>query len=880
MPPDTTALSADIRLLGNLLGTIIREQHGDAALDLVERVRAMAKARRSGDPDATTALEALIGQLDLEAQRILIKAFGNYFQLINIAEDQQRIRTLRQREEHGHLRESVDAALQQLKAEGVSVSTVRQILSKMALSLVLTAHPSEAKRQEVLLKQRHITHLMTQRERQTLLPREERRVRADILEKIEELWQTTPTRAVRPTVYDEVEFGLYFITTVIVEVVADLYEDVRDSLRRHYPGHPWTTLPVFLRYKSWMGGDRDGNPYVTPEVTHQTLQHLRQAGRGFYAQKVAELRDFFTQSVEDHEASSELLDSLPAPPQDEIYRQKLSQIYTQLEENVYQSADEFLDDLYLLQKSLLQNRGRYAAQGILQRLIDQVRVFGLHLVTLDVREDARLHAMALEEIFAYYGICEGFRGKSEVEKQAILIAEIENRRPLLPVQLPFSDTTNRIIETWRMIAEAHATHGATVIDTFIASHTESVSDVLSLLLFASEVGIELDLVPLFETVADLEAAPMVMARLFQIPVYHEYLVRRNMHQQVMLGYSDSAKDGGYLSSNWSLYVTQEALSATCLEHGVTLELFHGRGGSIGRGGGPTNRAIRSAPPGSLHGPLKITEQGEVIAYRYANEDIAHRHLHQVMHAVLLSLGVDAQTDLPAEWRSAMTTLAIAGRRAFRDLVYETPGFLEFWQQATPIDALSRMPIGSRPVKRQKGGFEQIRAIPWVFSWMQNRAIIPSWFGLGHALQQFCQQNPDGLSKLRKMYQEWPFFTALVENAQLDLAKADMGIARTHATLVRDSALRNDIFGRIEADYELACDYVCRVIDQEYLLHKVPVMQRSIARRNPYVDPLNFIQVALLREARSIEPDSPHYQALMKAILSTINGIAAGMKTTG
>lgn len=879
---DNTPLSNDIKFLGNLLGRIIREQHGENAFMLVERVRAIAKDRRNDKPAATDELQALIGQLNLDAQRVLINAFGNYFQLINIAEDQQRIRVLRQREREGVLGESIEAAILTFKQAGLDAGEVRKLLERVSIRLVLTAHPSEAKRQEVLIKLRHISRCLFQREQIALLPREEAALEAEILEKIEELWQTAPTRAARPTVQDEVQVGLYFLTSVIMDVTVEVYSDLRRSLQAIYPDADWTELPKFLHYAAWMGGDRDGNPYVTPEVTLETLQIFREAAAKVYLEKLAALQTYFTQSVDETGISAALLESLNGEtlPSGELYREKIRRIRQGLEAKSYPNAQALLDDLGLVQASLAENRGYHAAHGDLQDLIQLVRIFGLHLVPVEIREDAQLHVAALDEIFRYYHICPAYAILSEKERQKLLSEEIENPRPLFAAELPFSDATNRIIQTWRMIAKAHRLYGREVIDTFITSHTQAVSDVLGMLLFAKEVGIELDLVPLFETVDDLQAAASVMQVLFESTVYQRHLEKRQRKQQIMLGYSDSSKDGGYFSSNWNLYTTQAALAEVCQAQGVVLELFHGRGGSIGRGGGPTNHAILSQPPASLHGPIKITEQGEVIAYRYNNAAIAQRHLQQVVHAVLVAMGVPPRTQIDKAWLAAMGRLADLSYEAFRAFVYETPGFLEYWQQATPINELSQMPIGSRPAKRQKGGFEHVRAIPWVFSWTQNRAIITSWFGVGKALEGFCEETSDGLSLLQEMYRSWPFFTALLDNVQLDLAKADMGIAEIHAGLVQDVVLRGRIFNQIKAEYERACRMVCQISQQAIVLEKTPVMRLSIERRNPYVDPLNFIQVKLLEALRQMSLDDPHYQAALRAALSTINGIAAGMKTTG
>lgn len=512
----------------------------------------------------------------------------------------------------------------------------------------------------------------------------------------------------------------------------------------------------------------------------------------------------------------------------------------------------------------------------------KIELFGLHLVTLDVREDARLHRSTLDEMFRHYGQCEDYQALPEIEKQALLTREIQNPRPFFPVEPQFSETTNRIIATWRMIAKAHRLYGSYVIDSVIASMSTAPSDILAMLMLAREVGVQdsVDIVPLFETIEDLVSAPSIMETLFNNPEYQKQLAARGMRQQIMLGYSDSNKDGGYLASNWNLYLAQQRLAEVCARFGVHLELFHGRGGSIGRGGGPTNRAIISQPPMTFQGQIKITEQGEVIAYRYSNAEIARRHLQQIGHAVLMSLGGLANAEPQPEWRDAMNFLSDAGFKAYRAFVYETPGFIDYWQQATPINELARLPIGSRPAKRTKGGFESIRAIPWMFSWMQSRAIIPSWFGVGTALQRFCDEHPGGLELLQQMYQRWNFFRALMENVELDVAKADMGIARLYAELVPEVSLRDQIYNRMFEEHATACGMICAVMQQKNLLDHSPVMQVSIDRRNPYVDPLNFIQVTLLRRLRAMHAGTPEYDSLLNTVLSTVNGIAAGMKTTG
>ncbi|MFQ3672100.1 MAG: phosphoenolpyruvate carboxylase [Aggregatilineales bacterium] len=878
-------ISIDVRLLGSLLGHVIREQHGDESFQLVEDIRNIAKARRQGDASATDKLITTIRSASLEQKNILIKAFSNYFQLINIAEDQERIRVLRDREAKGTLSEYLYDALEHLRARGMSETRVRQLFEQLRLRFVLTAHPSEAKRTEILIKLRHISQMMMQKERMSMLPRERKAWEAQLLEEIEELWQTRPIRSSQKSVSDEVEFGIYFLTTVIMDVVVDLYSELYDTLEQLYPEENWQDLHRLLRFGSWIGGDRDGNPNVTAEVTLQTLQTMRDAARQVYLRDLHFLEQHLTQMTDTLD-DPRLDEAFPtvAASDGERFRAIIRAIRQRLEVDGYRSRIPLLNDLRLVQEALRKHGGQRVAEGKLRSVIRKVRLFGLYLAPLDIREDARLHAQVVAEVFERYGIAKDYLNLPEAEKQALLLREIESRRPLFPSDLSqFSDTAQRVVATWRMIAEAYRRFSVGVIDTFISSMSKQPSDVLTMLMFAHEVGVadNLDLVPLFETIEDLENAPAVIDALFQMPVYRKHLEKRRMRQQIMIGYSDSGKDGGYIASNWYLYEAQQVIAETCARHGISLELFHGRGGSIGRGGGPTNRAILSQPPTSLGGGIKITEQGEVISYRYNNREIARRQLHQVMNAVILALGHASEYQVRPEWSAAMKELSTLGQKAFRSFVYENKHFIDFWQQATPINELSQLRISSRPAKRgDKGGFAAMRAIPWVFSWMQNRAIIPSWYGVGYAFETYCQQIPNGLETLQTMYQNWLFFRALIENCQLDVAKADMGITRLYASLVDDQTMAEEMMGLIESEHARTCRMICQITGQTSILSNSPALLKSIDSRNPYIDPLNFLQVELLRELRQLEPGSDAHTATLDSVLATINGIAAGMKTTG
>ncbi len=899
-----SALSRDIHLLGNLLGEVIVEQHGADALRLVETIRKLAIRRR--DEDDPALLEELwqrVLALEPEEREILVRAFSNYFQLINIAEDIQRARVLRQRARGSIVRESLADAVRSLHRAGLQAGDMASIFDQLRVRLVLTAHPSEAKRKEMLVKLRAVSEMMDRHDREDFPPRERAVFLEALREQIEALWQTPANRSTRKTVMDEVDFGLYYLTSVIMDVVLDVYEDLIRSLDEEFPEADWSQPQGLLRFASWIGADRDGNPNVTADLTLQTLATLRRTALQVWLREVALLQEQLTQAVRPDHDLKDLQEALARQPDaaalealwpGQPWRQLLEGVRRRLQATLdekpdgYRDSRELIAELEGIRSSLLANDSRHVANGSLLRLIRKIRLFGLHLVPLELREDAGLQRAALAELLRHYGIEGDYEGLDEAAKQALLTREIANPRPFFPVDdRPFSEDTQRVIRAWRMVAQAHALYGTIAIDTFIGSMSQAPSDMLAMLLLASEVGVDedLELVPLFETIDDLCDGPAIMRALFANEAWQRHLQargrRRGLHQQVMVGYSDSSKDGGYLASNWHLYRAQQELTATCAEHGIALQLFHGRGGSISRGGGPTNLAIRALPPGSLTYGTKITEQGEVIAYRYGNRDIGRRHLHQVMHAMMLALGDPQETQVEAAWMAAMDELAELGRQAWRDFVYGSEDFLTFWQQATPIGELARLPISSRPAKRSAaGGFGSIRAIPWTFSWMQSRAIVPSWFGVGHALETWCAREADGLERLREMYRSWPFFNAVLENAQLDVAKADLGIAGLYAReLVSDAALRQRYFRRIEEEHERTRRLLCAVSEQDNLLDSNPVIRLSIERRNPYVDPLNFVQVALLQELRA-DPEGPGQEAVLREVLATISGIAAGMKTTG
>jgi phosphoenolpyruvate carboxylase len=969
-------LARDVDLLGSILGGILREQGGDVLFDTVEGIRLLSKARRqTGDPRCAAEMEHRVQALPLDLAEQVVRAYTLYFHVVNVAEEHHRLRVLRRREiETGRPRhDSIFEAVALLKEAGVTAEEFQAALNTLSIEPVLTAHPTEARRRTVLDRLRRIAELVAQRESQLLAPRDQALLLDALREELTALWQTDEARARRPEVLDEVRNALYYFDETLFETVPRIYRDLEDALAQQYPGVHFH-VPPFLRFGSWIGGDRDGNPFVTPEITATTLRLHKDLVLSKYQEAVHRLLRLLSPSTSIVSVSKALLQSVEEDAQrlpelravldryaGEPYRQKLIAVLAKLwrtrAENQcrlqglqaqkwgwevaetgsqvpgqtgtanpgagYRCAAELLADLQVISASLEANQGRRLARGRLQDLVRQIEAFGFHLARLDIRQHSSRHTAALRELFAALEITPDYAALPEDEKVALLSREILNPRPLIPAELTFSPETNETIEVFRTIRRMQDEIGIEACQTYIISMTHHVSDVLAVQLLAKEAGLfglhrtdsgtrepfsRLHIVPLYETIDDLRRGQELSRALFQNEVYRMNLRAWGGVQEIMLGYSDSNKDGGYLAANWALYQAHRMLAAAAQECGVSLKLFHGRGGAIGRGGGPTNRAILSLPRGALNGRLKITEQGEVIFARYNNPAIAHRHLEQLTAAVLratLRPAEDASVR-PAQpahgsavapaWQELMERLAAESRAAYRALVYETPRFAEFFFQATPIDVIARLNIGSRPAaRRATQDIEDLRAIPWVFSWTQCRAMLPGWYGLGTALERCIAAAPEHLAVLQAMYQTWPFFRLVIDNAQISLGMADLHIARKHASLVEDAELREQIFRRIEREYQLACQMIVAVTGQREVLDNAPVLKRSIRLRNPYVDPISYIQVELLRRLRAVErrlvqdqtlPAAERarlereHERLLLAVFRSINGVAAGMQSTG
>ncbi len=920
-------LSATIHLLGELLGDVIAEQESRAHLEAEERIRALAKARRAGDPDAADKLAAEAAALSPDFAYAIAAAFTLYFDLVNLAEEINRVRALRERErERGNAptAESIADAVATLKARGVSHDQLAAVLRNLRVELVLTAHPTEAKRRTILTRLERISRALRALDDSDLLPREHDTTLESLRAEITALWLTDRARTARPAVTDEVRTGLYFVDSIFWEVLPRICDDLEAALAEHYPG--LEPPPGWLGLASWIGGDRDGNPNVTAEVTAETLRLHRGLAVERHRRSLHDLARRLSLSARRVPLPPELLARIearrPFPPHiaflekryaAEPYRLLLSLLAADLEDaskddmvtRLLSSAphvtrlhtEAFTAQLDLAARAV----PRRLAGGTLRAVRRQFDIFGFHAARLDVREESGRLAAALGEILRGLKIDFDFEEGTDRARAATLRQLFSAATPSLA---PRPGVTAETAETWalfQLLARARAVYGRDLLGPFIISMTRGPADVLTVLLLARWAGCEdgLQIVPLFETLDDLDAAPRILAELFALDIYRAHLATCGDEQTVMIGYSDSNKDGGYVAANWALYQAQENIARTCREHGIQLTLFHGRGGTVARGGGPANRAIRAQPPGTVNGRFRLTEQGEILAARYADPDIAHRQLEQIVNAVLLA-SVDETTadgrqttvvhrpsSVVQEWRSAMTAMATSARGAYRNLVYETPGFVEYWQTATPVDEISRLRIGSRPTARRGGALQvtHIRAIPWVFSWMQSRFNLPGWYGLGTALPPFGRPTsnlqPPSPEILRDMYAHWPFFRAALDNAEMSLLKADLGIAALYSDLAPDRELARAIFARIRDEYERARDAILAVSGHNALMDNEPVIQRSVQLRNPYVDPLNYLQIEMLRRLRALpDPDSPAAEPLREVIVLTINGIAAGLRNTG
>ena len=917
-------LSENVNLLGAMLGDAIRARHGDDMLARVEELRLLCKeAAQEGDAEKRERAAQRVSGLELAELVALLRAFTSFFHLVNQAEKQEIIRVNRSRAREGGAEsarpESVGDAIRDFAEAGIPLDDVKSILSRLDIQPTLTAHPTEARRRTVLEKQGRIAELLASLRRGEPTPEEEQTILDSIHDEIVILLATDEIRAERPDVRDEVHHGLHFLAGVIWDTVPRIHADIRRALRRHYDAD--VDVPPILRYRSWIGGDRDGNPYVTAEVTRWTLGVHRLAALDRHMEELDALHDELSLSDRQTVVPAALLESLerdaeeqPLPAdvaravRHEPYRRKVAHMKARLRALRDAAADgdaassgydatRYVADLVLLERCVAEaGFAEVARHGHIARALAVARTFGFHLAALDFRQHSSVHERATAALLAAAGVHDDYAALGEEERQALLERELRNPRPLLPPAAALDDDVTELIATFRVVHEA-ARREPDAVGAWIVSMTHTVSDLLEPMLLAKEVGLwsmadgriesALDFVPLFETVEDLEAAAERMGALFGSELYRRQLEARGGLQEVMLGYSDSNKDGGYWMANVALHRAQDALGRVCSEHGVELRLFHGRGGTVGRGGGRSNRAILAMPPSVHNGRIRFTEQGEVISFRYALPDIARRHLEQIVSAMARTVArqADASADAaasPSEQADALLgDLAARSMAAYRALI-DDPAFWDWYTRVTPIEHISRLPIASRPVSRgasSKVAFEALRAIPWVFAWTQVRYTVPGWYGTGAALAGLLDDHPAAADDLTRLHREWPFFHALVDNAEREMARARLPIAAEYDRLVQDSGDGAALHGRIAEDHRRGTEALLRITGQDALLDDDPVIQRSIELRNPYTDVLNLIQIELLRRFRGARDDDER-EELRQALFLSINGIAAAMQSTG
>ncbi len=912
VPDKESPLREDIRLLGRILGDTLREQEGDAVFDLIERTRQNAiRFRRDRDPDARRELETALNKLDPVRTIAVVRAFSFFSQLANIAEDQHHNRRRRAHLIAGSAPQegSVALALARARAAGLPAGKVEAFFRDALIAPVLTAHPTEVQRKSILDCQQEIAQLLTERDRVQLTPDElvqnEKALRRVVLT----LWQTRVLRELRLTVNDEIENGLSYYRYTFLRQLPRLYAEIEDLLEQQ--GFGRAPLAAFLKLGSWIGGDRDGNPNVTDEVMRHALIRHSSTAMDFYFDEIHRLGGELSQSVRMVEITPELEQLATRSPdlsehrRDEPYRRALTGIYARLaatsrlldhhvpdrraiaEAPPYRESAEFVQDLAVLADSLAANGSERVARGRLRSLHRAAVIFGFHLAPLDMRQHSGVHEQVVAELFALGARRESYAALPEAHRRAWLLEELRLPRLLRSPYITYSEDVRKEIAILDTAADMHRRYGAEALPNYIISKADAVSDLLEVALLLKEVGLleagesprlDVNIIPLFETIGDLQLCGQIMDESFSVPYYRALVASRGNVQEVMLGYSDSNKDGGFLTANWELYKAEVELVKVFARHKVELRLFHGRGGTVGRGGGPSYQAVLAQPPGSVAGQIRITEQGEVIASKYADPDIGRRNLETLVAATFEATLLKPARTERAEYLEVMQEMSATAFADYRSLVYETPGFVQFFRTATPITEIADLHVGSRPASRRKTDrIEDLRAIPWVFSWSLSRIMLPGWYGFGAAVEAFAAHRGEGgLELLREMYRDWPFFRALLSNMDMLLAKSDISIASRYAELVTDGEMRERIFSRIQEEWHRTVRWLLAITRQAELLEANPALSRSLRNRSPYIDPLNHLQVELLRRYRSGETD----ERIKRAILLTINGVAAGLRNSG
>lgn len=907
-------LRREIDELGRAFGDTVRRFAGDEAFDLVEQVRGLARRFCDGDETAADEIDTLLRGLTADQIRIVIRSFGTFLELANLAEDRQRVRSLRDRERETHpapRKESILDAVRTLKAQGVTADEMAALVERVQIELVFTAHPTEAKRKSLRAKLRALRGFLGQLDAQTLTQREEEEVRGLIKREITKLWQTDIIRPMRPTVLEEVQRGLSFMP-VIWDTAPRIVGELRGAVAEVYPDTSVGAETV-LRFGSWMGGDRDGHPYVTPEITERTLHWLRTAAIERHEKSCDVLITSLSISVRQAPECAQLFEPIaaacaewpelveilePIPPLESLRRWlrivgwRLTQTAAAPPQgpdpsSAYKSADELAADVARVRDVLVEAECEEVARTEVQPWLDQIATFGLHMACLDVRQHSGLYADVMAELWQAIGLVKPDEALSEERRCELLVETLPIAANISPVGL--SDLTQETLQLFRVLRRSARRYGGACLGGHVISMTKNASDLLTVLWLwtwservdggrPEDEALHLPVVPLFETIDDLVAAPEILGKAMSAEPYRKHVAACGDRQMIMIGYSDSTKDGGYLAAAWALQSAQITLHELAKTEGVHLTFFHGRGGSLGRGGGPAAQSILSLPPETFDGSLRLTEQGEVLAERYDDPAIAHRHLEQVMWAVLIAATTPPPKPTSA-YREQMQRVADASLAGYRTLVTH-PKFTTFFRQATPIREIEGLAIGSRPAKRKKGdAIEDLRAIPWVFSWTQSRCLLPAWYGLGIGLEALLAEQ-GGQDALRAMYKDWPFFKATIHNAELALAKSNRPVFDRYAQRAGDDPGMVEIAGMLDAEYDRARTALLAVVGRDELLDATPWLQDSIKVRNRYVDPLNLIQLEVMRRTRESDADGGPSEELRHLSELSVKSVAAGMRTTG
>ena len=910
-------LVEDIRLLGRILGDVIREQEGKEAFELIERVRQLSVAYRlKADASAGRVLDRLLKNLSADQTVSVIRAFSYFSHLANIAEDRHHVRRRLAHERLGeHQEGSLAVAFERLHRADHRADDIARTLDQAYLAPVLTAHPTEVQRRSILDAERAIAELVGARDD---LPTDDaRRENEELIRaRVTQLWQTRMIRTSKLTVADEIENALSYYQATFLREIPRLYREIERSLN----GHP---VGSFLRMGHWIGGDRDGNPNVSAATLRHALSRQCEVALRFYLTEVHGLGSELSISGTLAKVTPEMLALADASPDtnvhraDEPYRRALTGMYSRLAatlhdltgtealrhavvpQNAYKSADEFLADLRVIERSLRSHHAEALIHPRLAPLMRAVQVFGFHLATLDLRQSSDQHEAVVAELLRVARIEPDYPALDEAARRTLLLSLLNDARALRVRGAEYSPLALGELAIFETALASRQRFGPQALRHYIISHTEDVSDLLEVLLLQKEAGLvrgtldrdavaDLIVVPLFETIGDLRNAEPIMRAYYALPGVTEMVVRSGAEQDVMLGYSDSNKDGGIFTSNWELYRTEVALAEMFTglqkDHGITLRLFHGRGGTVGRGGGPSYQAILAQPPGTVNGQIRLTEQGEVIGSKYAHPEIGRRNLETLVAATLEATMLHPTKSAPKAFLQAAAEISEASFAAYRQIVYETPGFTDYFFAATPIREIAELNIGSRPASRKATrAIEDLRAIPWSFSWGQCRMALPGWCGFGAAIESYLGSGPERktrLELLQRMHKQWPFFRALLSNLDMVLAKSDLRIASRYVELVEDKRLGKRVFALLRAEWERVSEALTLITGEHQRLQSNPALARSIEHRFPYLDPLNHLQVELLRRYRAHRDGDPGIERIQRGIHLSINGIAAGLRNTG